>query len=72
MSAVRCSSLSESSLRLFLTFAVRLVVHSCGSMFPYVEADSPEEAEENYYDYPVYDECEPTSVEEVDDFVITL
>lgn len=42
------------------------------SGFAYVEADSPEEAEDSYYDYPVYDECEPTSVEEVDDFIITL
>ena len=42
------------------------------SGFAYVEADSPEEAEEIYCDYPVYDEHEPTSVEEVDVFVITL
>lgn len=40
--------------------------------FAYVEADSPEEAEELFNDdgAVVYSECQPDHAEEVDDFVV--
>ena len=42
--------------------------------FHYVEADSPEEAEEKamYEDLPVYSEQEVESIEEVDEFSVML
>ena len=44
------------------------------SGWAYVEADSPEEAEEKvmYEDDAIYDEKECVSVEEVDEFAVSL
>lgn len=44
------------------------------SGWAYVEADSPEEAEEKvmYGDDAIYDEKECASVEEVDEFAVSL
>ena len=40
----------------------------CYSGFAYVEADTPEEAEDNYDCDAVYEERQTDSIEEVDDF----
>lgn len=44
----------------------------CFSGFAYVEADNEEDAADGYDFGSVYEETEVTSVEEVDEFVITL
>lgn len=44
------------------------------SGFAYIEADSPEEAEEKamYEDNAIYEEKECESIEEVDEFAVSL
>lgn len=43
------------------------------SGFAYVEADTPEEAEELYHDgFSDYEEWEVTEVEEIDEFLIEM
>lgn len=42
------------------------------SGFAYVEADTPEEAEDIYEHFSVYEETQIDSVEEVDEFIVEL
>lgn len=42
------------------------------SGFAYVEADSEEEAMEDYEDFNVYEERQIEEVEEVDDFIVDI
>lgn len=44
------------------------------SGFAYVEADSAEEAEENFWDDPsgCYQECEVDEIKEVDEFLVEI
>ena len=43
------------------------------SGFAYVEADSAEEAEELYFDgCEIYEECEVTEIEQIDDFAVEV
>lgn len=45
-------------------------VHFSG--FAYVEADSPEEAEDIYEHFSVYEEKQVDDIEEVDEFMVEL
>lgn len=40
--------------------------------FAYVEADSPEEAEDIYEHFSVYEEKQVGDIEEVDEFIVEL